>query len=258
MTKFGGWGTPGQGTLDITTEKSLLWGSLTDNSIALVQNAVVAGGTLDATNTPTNVLRAGLVLGQIAASGKYALYAAGNTDGTQIARAILWVEILSQDFTATNSDRVCPVLVGGPVKAGQLIGLDLLARRQLAPRFVFDDELLFSGLASPLFVTKTANYSVLAADHGTTFFANGSGSTTFTLPAIADGLAFKFVNLVGQNMVVTSNEGTNIVVKNNASASTLTYSTASNLIGAVVDVYSNPGATKWIAEQPCTNTLTVS
>jgi hypothetical protein len=257
MTRLGGWGVPGAGSLDITTEKQLTWGYGSVNNLVVLANAIILGGTTDSTNTPTNVLRPGFLLGKITATGKYAQYVAANTDGTGVASAVLWPEILSQDFSATNSDRVCPVMVSGPVVAGQLIGLDNLARAQMSKAFLFDDDVVGNRLAPPLWVSKGANYTVLPADRGTVFQAI-TGAVTFTLPAILPGYWFKFVNTVAATMQVSSAEGTNMTVYNNASASSIAFSTAGQQIGAVVDVYTNPAGTKWIVEIPSRNAFTIA
>lgn len=261
MTRFGGFSQPGTGVLDITTERQILFGYGSINYLAIVDDALIVGGTQDATNTGyPYVLRPGFLLGQVAASGQYAAYNAANTDGTQIARAILAVEVLTQDFSSNNANRVAPIFIAGPVKANQLIGLDSLARSQLAKQFLFDDNYVGNRFAPANVVAKTASYQLLTTDTGTVFVAKGTAALTFTLPAIANGMWFKFVNYVGQNMIVSSTEGSNIIIKNNAGASNLTFSTASNLIGATLEVYSIQiaSALYWVAEQTCTNTLTVS
>lgn len=82
---------------------------------------------------------------------------------------------------------------------------------------------------------KTASYTVVAADGGKLFTTTGaSGAITFTLPAIAGisaGWFAEFYNTVNQNMVITAPAGL-LVGTHNATATTATFSTASELIGA--------------------------
>lgn len=82
---------------------------------------------------------------------------------------------------------------------------------------------------------KTASYTVVAADGGKLFTTTGaSGAVTFTLPAIAGivaGWFVEFFNTVGQNMIITAPAGL-LVAMNNAAATTATFSTAGELIGA--------------------------
>lgn len=85
---------------------------------------------------------------------------------------------------------------------------------------------------------KTTDYPVVAADSGKVFTTLGAGaSVTFTLPAVATsaGLWFTFVNAVGQTMVITA-PANKLVTFNNATATSLTFSTSSELIGAAVQV----------------------
>lgn len=108
-------------------------------------------------------------------------------------------------------------------------------------------------------VAKTASYTVLAKDNGTLFTTTGaSGTVTFTLPAIAPGLAFGFLNVVDQTMGVASAEGDNIVAINDASADSLTFSTSSQKIGAYLKVFSNSAGTKWHYEAYTSATITVA
>lgn len=93
---------------------------------------------------------------------------------------------------------------------------------------------------------KTANYTVVAADCGTLFTNTGAtGAVTFTLPAETNtGLWFEFMVTAGQNVTVTAAAG-KLVAFNNAAATSITYSTAGELIGSGVRVACD--GTKWIA-----------
>ena len=94
---------------------------------------------------------------------------------------------------------------------------------------------------------KTAAYSPTVAESGTIFTTTGAaGAVTFTLPAVSGnaGVHYGFRNTVGQNMTVAAPAGT-LVTFNNAAATSLTFSTASELIGGGIDVVCD-GA-KWIA-----------
>jgi hypothetical protein len=96
---------------------------------------------------------------------------------------------------------------------------------------------------------KTGAYTVVAADNGTQFHAV-TANATFTLPALVPGLSFDFVRASGHNLVIASAAGDDIIVGNDLSADSITFSTANNLIGARVKVesmYVN-GTLKWLAE----------
>jgi len=98
-----------------------------------------------------------------------------------------------------------------------------------------------------LVTAKTADYTLTAADVGGLFTTTGAtGTVTFTLPAVATstGYWYDFMNTVGQTMTVTA-PANKLVAFNNATATSITFSTASELIGSGVRVVCD-GA-KWIA-----------
>lgn len=98
-------------------------------------------------------------------------------------------------------------------------------------------------------VAKTTDYTVLAADNGTLFTTTGAGgAVNFTLPTKAANMVYGFYNVVGQNMAVLSAGSLDdIVGMNDAAADSITFSTASQLIGACLLVMTNEDATKWLA-----------
>jgi hypothetical protein len=98
------------------------------------------------------------------------------------------------------------------------------------------------GLLPRPVVAKTANYQIVsplanaAGDAcGTCFTTRGAaGAVTFTLPAITgnmSGLWYEFRTVAGQNTTVAGAAGT-VVTFNNAAATSVTTSTAGQLIGA--------------------------
>ena len=108
-------------------------------------------------------------------------------------------------------------------------------------------------------VAKTANYTILPSDNGKLFTNTGaSGAVTLTLPALAPGYKFGFFVVANQNLTVSSAAGNDIVVFNDAAASTLAFSTTNEKIGGMLVVESNLDGTKWYASKPCSNTLTVT
>ena len=70
MTRLGGFGAPGVGALLETTERELLWGGDTGKLVAIYKNGIVDGSTRDSGNSPTTVLRPGLLLGKVTSTGK--------------------------------------------------------------------------------------------------------------------------------------------------------------------------------------------
>lgn len=62
------------------------------------------------------VLDAGALLGKITASGKLTLSLAAATDGSEVPYAIL-----SEATDATSGDKVCPIILAGPVAEKNII-----------------------------------------------------------------------------------------------------------------------------------------
>lgn len=247
---------PGFTTASETYENYFGWGHKT---LGVIIGGQISGAARDSGNTPTTVLRPGLLLGQIAASSLLAQYSPTATDGTQLVHSILMVGVRMQDLDAVNQNRFPWMLVAGPIKAANLIGLDNVARRQMRGRFLFDDDYANKFGGGPLReVSKAADYVVVASDAGTLFTA--TAAVNFTLPALAAGLGpLEFLNLADSNMTVTSAAGDDIVWDNDAAADSLAFSTASHKIGGRLRFMVNAAGTKWYVENlsPATCTVTV-
>jgi hypothetical protein len=250
---------PGMGTVVETFEAAYCWGPYP----RYFTGAYIGAGAVDSGNSPTTTLRMGLVMGKQIATGQWVNYSPTATDGSEVAAGVLVENLRMTDVVSgATQARFYAIMVSGGVQSAKLIGLDSMARAQMSKVFLFDDYLPGNDFFPyQRFQTKTTNYSILASDNGSHFDNTGAGApVTFTLPPIANGLFFGFTVVAGQNLAVTSFEGTNIVAFNNASASTLTFSTAGALIGGMIRFYTNPGATKWLVEvgSAGANTITVS
>jgi hypothetical protein len=253
-------GVPGIGPKFESQENQVWWGH--ENLQIRDPLAIVASTATDVGNTPTSVLRAGLVMGKITASGKWGAYSVSATNGLEVALGVLSHAVQMLDPTGVAADRQgITILIGGLLKGGSLYGLDANARRQLSRRFIFDDDLLgvsgssFAGGAFLREISKAADYTVVAADNLTEFVA--TAAAVFTLPAIGKGYRFKFRQTADANLTISSAEGENIVAFNNATADGIAFSTAGNKIGAGAIVYSNAAGDKWIYETIGAHTLTV-
>ncbi len=245
-------------TAQTTYENAFSWGG---PNRGLITNALINASAVDPGASPTTRLRPGLVLGVITSSGQWTNYSPTATDGSQVARGVLLTALRMTDVVSGNTtNRFYGVLVGGPVVASQLYGLDQKARADMFGRFVFDDDHFGNRFPWKASVAKTANYTVAASDNGVAFDNTGAtAGVKFTLPALANGLRFAFRVVANQNVSVASSEGTNIVCFNNASASTLSFATANQLIGGYLILEANDSATKWHASQLSpSNTLTIA
>lgn len=264
---------PGIGAIRTNDEKALVWGQYERLHLAN-EGALIVSTAVDAGSTPTTHLRAGLLMGKITSSGKLKQWDPDATDGSEVVYGVLWREVFMLDpVTQVVVDRIGHVLLTGPVRAADLLILgtafnsadgENIARAQMAPRFWIDDDIAkkqaFLGL--PLKETaKAASYTVVEADNGTLFTTLGaSGAVTFTLPAIRPGLAFEFLNLVDQNMIIASAEGDNLVALHAASADSVAGQTTSQKIGVRFMVHANQAGTKWYVRNlsPAGATITVA
>jgi hypothetical protein len=160
------------------------------------------------------------------------------------------------DFSNNAVDRFYAVLVGGPVQAAKLLGLDLMARQHMRG-FVFDDIFNIPGnhwYPWKRFQNKIANYTIVANDNMSMFDNTGAvGEVDLTLPAIANGYNFGIRCQAAQTFKFISAEGGNII---GTSATQSSVSIAA--IGGVIYIYTNPAGTKWIVEQHGTQTITAA
>ncbi len=233
---------PGLQAVAETYESEFRWGA---TGLGILAIGYINPNTVDSGNTPTYELRPGLLLGRQFATNQFTNYTPGATDGSEVATAILITALRMQDFQGVNQPKFYGVLVGGPVQASKILGLDGQARGQMSAHFQFDDD--YPGAFYVPWkrqITKTAAYTILPSDNGTIFDNTGAGgSVAITLPPIANGYVFGFRVIAAQTIVITSAEGGNIVLDNNASGNT---ATIAGRIGSGAVVYSNPGGTKWL------------
>jgi hypothetical protein len=245
---FDAFQVPGMGDPVVSTESEFWAGR--DEALQWVAGRIISSA-LDSTNTPTTTLRRALVMGQITASLKWKQYSPTATDGTQFARGVLmFPRNMLDPRTQVAADREAMFLVaGGFLKTAQLIGFDETARKHLSAGFIFDDQRdLYGG--SRLVTAKTANYTVVAADNLTTFTTQGAGGTVnFTLPALVNvspGWEATFCSEAAGAMTVTA-PANKLVAFNNATATSIAFSTAGEIIGNTVRVIVNADATKYLA-----------
>ncbi|AMV31325.1 hypothetical protein VN12_04355 [Pirellula sp. SH-Sr6A] len=260
MLGAGHFGIPGVSAAQSTYEAELLWGG-DESRIQVLRGAGrILSSAVDAGNTPTSVLRKGLLLGKVTASGKLKQWDPDGTDGSQFIDSILPVESPTTDGYGTAVERFVPTFVAAPVKASQLLiegsalvgsTAEFQARRALHEMgFRLDDDPQgYLAGVNPRSASKSTDYTVVHADNGTIFYAD-TANATFTLPALRAGLSFEFVRTSDHNLVVASAEGDNMVVGNDASADSITYSSAGNRLGARIRVRSEYFGTtlKWIPE----------
>lgn len=249
----------GMGALTGTYEAAPTW---LRHPLLLWGQGIVASSAVDPTNSPTTTLRPGLILGQVTATQQWVNYSPTATDGSQVAQAILGVGLpMLNPFDSLPQTKVWGIIIGGPLQAAQLIGLDNQARAQMAWRFIFDDNYLGNGLFPvQKFVTKVADYTVTAADN-LTFFDNfgATGAVNFTLPTLANGLCYNFRCRADQSLTVTSAAGDDMEAFNDLTADSVAFSTGSAKVGGEFQIFSNPASNRWLVRtlSAGANTVTV-
>ena len=95
-------------------------------------------------------------------------------------------------------------------------------------------------------VAKTADYTVVTADHGTLFTNRGAaGAVNFTLPTTAyKGMRFGFYVVADQTLTVTSGTADTMVVYNDATADSVSFGSAGDKIGGMFEVVGD--GTGWL------------
>ena len=247
--------TPGIGSITETTERIIWWGR--EENLLYVSNRVIDSTTVDSGSTPTTDIRSGTVLGRKTSDGNYYPFNPDATDGTEIVEGVLLRDISMLDANGVAEDKFAHILLSGPLKAAQLfiegsafVGKagEEIARRQMVTsgRFILDDELEGRGayLGLPLNEIADAGTSrtVTAAENGTLFTA--STANDFTLPAISAGLAFEFLQTSDNNLIIRAPAAI-MVYEHSATATTITFSTSTEKMGAHIQVFANSAGAKW-------------
>jgi hypothetical protein len=251
-------GLPGIDAAVVSTERQVFW----EHQGNIWVDAVLDSTIVDAGSTPTTSIRAGLLVAR-RSDGLWYVYDPDAINGDEVAYGIITEGMTMLDNNGTAVDKAWRVMVAGYVKADQLLLLDANARAQMAGRFLFDDDLSQQAGRLPRFgrvQSKATDYTVVAADNGS-LFVTITAAATYTLPTKANGLSFEFLQTTDNNMVIASaGSADDIIVKGDAGADTVTFSTTSEKIGSrcrLTCVYVG-GALKWIVENLGGTTMTVA
>jgi hypothetical protein len=146
---------PGVGTELFSAESGLsglIYGPL--HLSLLLPYARVSGAARDASNSPTTVLRPGLVMAKITASDKWSPFVSGASDGTQYALGILTEFGLNTQIDGADADRwMATILVKGNVNPSAIClttsatyglaraSVGLAVRKHFKYNFTFSDDL---------------------------------------------------------------------------------------------------------------------
>lgn len=239
-----------------TNLENVVWWGKWERQVIMA--GVIDSATVDAGNTPTTLLRAGLLMGRISTTRKLTTWNPA-PDGTDDGSENLFGVLLATQQTTiagTATARIGHVLVAGNVIASGLVipgeasaginGTDgeLRVRNQLAGRFITDDEPYTLGVGRwrVKTVPSNASYTVAESDNGTWFIVEGAaGATTFTLPALTtakrSGFNIRITNAVGQNLTIAApGSDDTLVAFNDLTADSVVLSTAGELIGGTFEI----------------------
>jgi len=252
---------PGIGAKVETTEKKVWYGRY--EQLLIAGNVQIGSSTVDAGNSPTTELRPGLILGMKTSDSKLYQWNPDATDGTERVFGVLLEGLSMLDNYGTVEDKTAQVIIKGGLDAASLLiegtlftssTAEHLARCQMADRFLFSDDIQNGAgfLGQPIRNLNVITDQVVTAAHNGTRFIATTADCDFTLPTIEAGLAFEFLRASDHEMAVISAEGDNIIVGNDLSADSVTFTTAGQQIGALVRIEAvYVGSTlKWLATLP--------
>ena len=235
----------------------------------LYEDKFISGAARDTGNTAnTAVLRPGLLMGEITASGMLKQWDPTATDGSQRIFGILDTALNMQRLGA-NQDRITSqVFMSGLVFSDKLIipGNANLGITGDAQEFNVRTQLFYRNIslveAGNAFqnhpfggwmnlTTKTANYTVLTSDNNTLFDNRGAaGAVTFTLPTTPYlGLRYGFYVVADQSVTVTAAAG-KLVAYNNNAATSVAISTALKKVGAMIELVADGTSWRLIMHMP--------
>jgi len=235
---------PGVRAVIETIESSPWWGGFYGSDVSIP--AYVAGSARDASHTDrTWHLRSGLVMSFDASDMRWHVYDPTASGAKGIAAGILPIELKMTDTEGSNVDRPTRMIVAGQIRPDALFGFDQAARASLSERgFIFG--FYSNGALDPIGTYmavrprgrshKTANYTILATEHGTEFTNTGAtGAITLTLPALStagiNGTTYWVSVIANQSVTVAAAGSDNIVTFNNAAATSIAVTTTDEKIG---------------------------
>jgi hypothetical protein len=214
---------PGLDSTLETVQNQFWWGR---NEQQTYLPATILSSALDAGNTVTTVLRGGLLLGRVTASGKFKEWNPTGTDGSEVLVGVLPAPLSMLD-AGTGADRYTYVMVGGNLLSDRLLvpgnategivgdAQEFNIVNQLVDRhFKLDRHIQYGSPLTyrPRLMTAAEvaadAVTVLTSDHGRTFyFAAADAATAVTLPEPQVGLTFTFVNPVAQTITLDMTTG---------------------------------------------------
>ena len=254
----GAWRGPGIDALRSNVEAQVWWGRFEWQKIIPV---MLLGSSLDAGNSPTDILRPGLLLGRITSTKKWTQWSPTAVDGSEhIAGVMLYDQKMTNNSTAT--DRWFGfAAIGGTLKAASLIvpgnasagisgdNYEYLVRAYLTQNGKFQLDDVYHGNSFGGFqrvVNRTTDLTVTGAMANTLFTNLGAtAAVNFTLPAPLPGLRYVFQAAADYAITVTAAAVGQLIVFNDAAANSVALATAGDILGGGFEVV-GLSTSKWL------------
>lgn len=227
---------PGIGQTFMSQEKQILFGEFWHT--IRHPNPVIAAPSVDAGNSPTAILRPGLVMAILQATSDESLedyvgmwfpFDPTKTDGREEALGVLGQAIRMTDLAGSIETKQGVIYIGGALKFDQLCVSKAsgeaawlaLAREQLQQRFIFDDDTngvnwLSRAKRTIESTLEDADLTLTAADNGSRVVCTSNApDNQVILPAVGRGMAFDFFNAgtgTAALMEIQTPAGANIIV----------------------------------------------
>ena len=243
---------PGLESILETVQNQFWWGRESQQKFLPPTISSVA---TDSSNTVTTVLRGGLLLGQITASGKLTTWSPTATNGAQEIYGVLVSPVSMLDAGAAT-DRYAFVMVGGNLLSDRLLiggnaeegivgdAQEFNVSNQLnAKGFCMDRHHIYAASQQgqrQLNITAAVTITA-AADHGRTFvLAGAGGGVTLAPPAPQKGLTYHFWNQDASNTLTIDPAGANTISIPGAPTATtavLQFGESATIIGISATAY---------------------
>lgn len=224
---------PGQADADSTAEIDLVWRS--DTKLNIWDGGYLLSTATDAGNTPTTHLRAGLLLGQVAATGKWKQWTPSASDGTERICGVLG---RSKNLAEGVDKFVGSILQGGFLKNDNIIipgnasaglvgdNLESVVRNLLAERFILDDR---RNALVPRRLTLTADKTIDSSFHNTVITNEGaSAAVTVTLPAPTKDFYLELHQVTNQQLDIETPSTNQLKLMDGTTAQTLAIGSSVN------------------------------
>lgn len=249
---------PGMGVPTEEAQAPSHFKSVPANPLVFKQ-ARIDGSARDAGNTGyTDVLRPGLLLGEVYTTGNLKQWNPDATDGTHRIAGILG-QSLHVTASGANQNKFINIAVGGAINerglciaSSAVYGIDgsdeeYNIRAQMVPSFQFIDDALgrlAGNYAGIMIVAATA--TLTEAHNGSHIMVRGAtGAVTLTLPATPKrGLRFRVTNVSDQNLIVAAGTADTMVTLNDLAADSVALSTSSEKIGGTFEFIGD--GTGWV------------